>query len=69
MNAEISIFGVFVPSILLWAVVAYLTTAGVVRGLRAVGAYRYVWHQSLFNLSMFVCLLGTSVLFFSKVHS
>ncbi len=69
MNAEISVFGVFVPSILLCAVIAYATTAVIARGLRATGGYRYVWHQSLFNLSVFVCLLGASVLFFSKVHS
>jgi uncharacterized protein DUF1656 len=69
MSAEISIFGIFVPSILLCAVIAYATTAVIARGLRATGGYRYVWHQSLFNLSIFVCLLGASVLLFSKVHS
>lgn len=69
MNAEIGIFGVFVPSILLSAVIAYATMAVIARALRATGGYRYVWHQSLFNLCIFVCLLGTSVLFFSKVHS
>jgi hypothetical protein len=69
MNPEISIFGVFVPSILLCAIVAYATMSVIARGLRAAGGYRYVWHQSLFNLCIFVCLLGVSVLLFSKVHS
>lgn len=68
MNAEISIFGVLVPSVLVCAVVAYLGMAIVSRCLRYAGVYRFVWHQSLFNLSVFVCLLGLSVLLLTKVY-
>ncbi len=69
MNEEISLFGIFVPSILAYAVMAYVVMVALARVLRATGAYRFVWHQSLFNLAMFVCLLGASVLLFSQVHS
>ena len=68
MNAEISIFGVLVPSVLVCAIVAYLGMSVVARCLRYAGVYRFVWHQSLFNLSVFVCLLGLSVLLLTKVY-
>ena len=58
MTPEISVFGVYMPSILPCALIAYLTTSLVARGLRAAGFYRFVWHPSLFNVSLFVCLLG-----------
>jgi hypothetical protein len=61
MNPEVSFFGVYLPSILASALVAYLVTSLVARGLRAAGFYRYVWHPSLFNVSLFVCLLGAIV--------
>lgn len=58
MNPEVSFFGVYLPSILGCALIAYLVTSLIARGLRAAGFYRYVWHPSLFNISLFVCLLG-----------
>jgi hypothetical protein len=58
MTPEISVFGVYMPSILPCALIAYLATRLVARGLRAAGFYRFVWHPSLFNVSLFVCLLG-----------
>jgi hypothetical protein len=39
MNAEVSIFGVFTPSLLLCAPVAYLLAAGIKQMLGAVGFY------------------------------
>jgi multidrug resistance efflux pump len=52
MNPEISFFGMFLPSILALALIAYLTTSLIARGLRAAGFYRFVWHPALFNLSL-----------------
>ncbi|MBS0232179.1 MAG: DUF1656 domain-containing protein [Proteobacteria bacterium] len=69
MNEEINILGVFMPSILVCAVIAYAAMALMARVLRGLGAYEYVWHRPLFNLSIFVCFLGTCVLYLSKVHS
>lgn len=62
MTAELSVFGVFVPTILVAAVVAYAVTALAARGLRLVGFYRFVWHPALFNVALFVCVVG-AVLF------
>lgn len=58
MRYEIDIFGVFAPSLLLWLVVAYGLTAVVCAILERAGVYRAVWHRALFDLSLFVCLLG-----------
>lgn len=69
MNEEISLFGMFVPSILACSVLSYVAMVAVARLLRAIGAYQYVWHRSLFNLSMFVCILCATVLFLSQAQS
>ncbi|MGO4685365.1 DUF1656 domain-containing protein [Hyphomicrobium sp. 2TAF46] len=63
MNAELNIFGIFVPSILACAIIAYVAMSMTARGLRYLGIYRFVWHPSLFNLCIYVCLLGASVIF------
>jgi len=67
MNAEVSIFGVFAPSLLLCAPVAYLLAVGIKQMLATVGFYDLVWHRSLFNFAMFVCLLGAIEILLSKV--
>jgi hypothetical protein len=61
MKHEIDIFGVLVPSLLLWFVVAFALSALVRRGLERSGFYRAVWHRALFDLAVFVCLLGVIV--------
>jgi hypothetical protein len=58
MRYDIDIFGVFAPSLLLWLVVAYGLTALVCAMLERAGVYRAVWHRALFDLALFVCLLG-----------
>jgi hypothetical protein len=61
MKHEIDIFGVLVPSLLLWFVIAYALSALVRRGLERTGLYGAVWHRALFDLAVFVCLLGVVV--------
>lgn len=58
MTAEIDIFGVFFPALLVWAAIALLLSTLVRRGLGRFGLYRFVWHPSLFDLALFVILLG-----------
>ena len=58
MKYEIDIFGVLVPSLLLWFVTAYILYALVRAALERTGFYRAVWHRALFDLAVFVCLLG-----------
>jgi hypothetical protein len=58
MRHEIDIFGVLVPSLLLWIVVAYVLLALLRAAFECTGFYRAVWHRALFDLAVFVCLLG-----------
>ena len=67
MKYEIDLFGVMVPSLLLWAVLAYILTAVVRRTFVRSGLYRHVWHRSLFDFSIYVCFLG-SIVYVSKEY-
>ena len=58
MKYEIDIFSVLVPSLLLWFIVAYALLSLVTAGLERSGFYRLVWHRALFDLCVFVCLIG-----------
>lgn len=64
MMAEVDIYGVFVPGLLVFAVVAVAATAVLQRLLDLVGFYRIVWHRSLFDLALFVVMLGAVFVFF-----
>jgi len=61
MRHEIDIYGVLVPSLLLWLIVAYALSALVRRLMQRFDLYRLVWHPALFNFAIFVCLLGVVV--------
>jgi hypothetical protein len=69
MRYEIDIYGVLAPALLLWLVIAYGLSALLGRGLRKAGIYRLVWHPALFDLALFVCLLGGVVYLASEYLS
>ena len=54
MNADISLFGVFVDGGLAIAVVAAFTTLLMRKLLARAGLYRHVWHPALVDVSVFV---------------
>jgi hypothetical protein len=58
MIAEIDLYGIFLPALLVWALVAMPLSALLRRLLRALGAYRLVWHAPLFDLALFIITLG-----------
>jgi hypothetical protein len=58
MRYEIDIYGVLVPALLLWLIVAYVLSAVLRRLLQRIGFYRLIWHRALFDFALFVCLLG-----------
>lgn len=58
MMGELNIYGVYVPPLLLWVPIALLITAIIRRALRRLGGYRLVWHRPLFELALFVIVLG-----------
>jgi hypothetical protein len=67
MNPEIDIAGVFVPHLLLAAALAFLASVVVRRALAWTGFYRLVWHRALFDLALFVVLLGAVTSLTSKL--
>jgi hypothetical protein len=58
MTGELDLHGVFLPSLALWMVLALGITALLRTALVRLGAYRYVWHQPLFTLALYVLVLG-----------
>ena len=66
MKYELDLFGVIVPSLLLWSVLAYVARPRIVSKLMArTGLYRHVWHPALFDFALYVCLVA-SLVFASK---
>ncbi len=61
MRYVIDIYGVLVPALLLWIIVAYVLSAILRRIMQRFDFYRLVWHRALFDFSIFVCLLGVVV--------
>ena len=59
MNHELDIYGVFVPDLLVWVGLAFVLSIPVRRVLGAIGFYRFVWHRALFDVALYVILLGT----------
>jgi hypothetical protein len=65
MKYQLDLFGVIVPSLLLWAVVAYVLARVVSTLITQAGLYRHVWHAALFDFALYVCLFA-SLVFVSK---
>ena len=62
MKYELDLFGVIVPSLLLWSGVAYLLARVVSEVMGRVGLYRHVWHPALFDSAVYVCIVTSFVL-------
>ena len=58
MNIEWSLGGVLFPPLLVSVGAALVVTGVVRRVLSVTGAYRFVWHPALFDLALFVLVLG-----------
>jgi len=55
---EFDIYGVYVPAFAVYAASALLLQIVIMRLLEACGLYRLVWHRALFDLTIYVILLG-----------
>jgi protein AaeX len=56
---ECDIYGVYFPAFAVFAAIALLLQVVVInRLLDALGFYRLVWHRALFDLAIYVILLG-----------
>jgi hypothetical protein len=54
----VEFLGFYLPPLLLWASAALILFAVLRRLLEWLGFYPFVWHRSLFNLALYVLLLG-----------
>ena len=61
MTGELDLYGVFVPSLAAWMLIAFLISLPLRWMLAWIGFYRLVWHRPLFDLALYVVLLGTVV--------
>jgi hypothetical protein len=68
MIGEISIYGVYVPALLLLALAALAVSRLLNLALARTGLYRLVWHPALFDLSLFVIVLG-ALAYFTRTWS
>lgn len=59
MNGEISIGGVFMPTILALAVIASILTMLLLRFVNFAGLYRFVAYRALVDLCLYILVLGT----------
>jgi hypothetical protein len=55
---EFDIYGVYFPAFAIFAAIAFLLQVAIKRLLDAYGFYRLVWHRALFDLALYVILLG-----------
>jgi uncharacterized membrane protein len=65
MKYELDLFGVIVPSLLLWSVLAYVLLRIAGKLVARAGLYRRIWHPALFDVALYVCLVA-SLVFASK---
>ncbi|MDB5757340.1 MAG: hypothetical protein JWM30_629 [Burkholderia sp.] len=66
MIGEISLYGIYVPWLLLLALLALALSRGLSMLLARAGFYRLVWHPALFDLALFVIVLGALSSFFPE---
>ena len=65
MKYQLDLFGVIVPSLLLWSVISYLLSRIISRLIARAGLYRRIWHPALFDFALYVCLVA-GLVFASK---
>ena len=58
MIGEVSIYGLYLPPLLLLALAALVVCRILNLVLARTGFYRRVWHPALFDFSLFVIVLG-----------
>ncbi|MRG57561.1 DUF1656 domain-containing protein [Phyllobacterium sp. SYP-B3895] len=61
MLGDFDIYGVYMPGLLGMMFLTLLLSAIVRRALAWVGIYAWVWHRGLFDVALYVVLLGATV--------
>ncbi|HEY4254105.1 MAG TPA: DUF1656 domain-containing protein [Roseomonas sp.] len=60
MTADLDIDGVYVPAFFGLMLIAYLICQGLQALFARAGLYAFVWHRALFNLGLYVIVLGAA---------
>ena len=68
MTGHLNIYGVYVPTLLVLMLIAYALKSLLVAAFSRLGLYRWVWHPPLFNLALYVMVLGVLFTFLPGVH-
>ncbi|MBX6317027.1 DUF1656 domain-containing protein [Pigmentiphaga sp.] len=58
MRGELDVAGVFFSPLMLCLLIGFFGRMLVSRLLTALNLYRYIWHRTLFDLSVFFVLVG-----------
>ena len=58
MTGQLNIYCVYVPVLLVMMLIAYMFKSLLGSVLARLGLYRWVWHPPLFNLALYVMVLG-----------
>ena len=58
MIGEFDIYGVYFPAFAALAAIAFALHLSIKRLMDAYRVYRFVWHRALFDLAVYVILLG-----------
>ncbi|MCQ4288928.1 DUF1656 domain-containing protein [Pseudomonas stutzeri] len=69
MNGHLNIYGVYVPVLLVLMLAAYLLKNLLGMILGRLGLYRWIWHSPLFNLALYVMVLGALSTFLPGLES
>ncbi|MCZ4064500.1 DUF1656 domain-containing protein [Oxalobacter aliiformigenes] len=65
MTGEFSFFGMYFPWLMLTSLLALVATRLISIFLARIGFYRYVWHPPLFDVALFLVVLGIFVVLFN----
>lgn len=57
----VEVLGFYLPPAMIWALAVLVPYALVRLVLSRAGLYRFVWHRGLFNLALYVAMLGGAV--------
>ncbi len=58
MIGEVDIVGVYIPAILWLMFIAYLVSLVIRKVLERTRFYAFVWHRAIFDLGLYVIVLG-----------
>ena len=61
MRYELDLFGVLVPSLVLWSVIAFVLARTISKLIARAGLYRQIWHPALFDFALYICLVASLV--------